>query len=359
LAQYKNKKGDDSASKLAQLSEENEKLKSESEKKIMDLNAELKSKGLQIEQLYLEVNSLQESVNRMNKLKSDFEAIKSENAELQNKLHDADTEISKAKDSFHLDSMIKESNRIAELERQNKSFISEIEYLKAVQEKAHLYKEEMDSCKKQIDRYEERIVKIEIENSTLHTKLKEAEAKVEMKMSSQSAEKYKEAIKEVEEKLKETEAKLSAANKKIFKLENDLNEKSEEIKKCQKKIARLNAERNGYKNIVEMADSDRALDQNELLINRVKELETIISDYRKTFDEDDDQKLSTLSTFQNKGVEISKNSVEIQVNLTAELYANYDKTIQGLRDQNDRLQNENRNLEEQICKATNVSSDAN
>ena len=37
-------------------------------------------------------------------------------------------------------------------------------FIRATQEKAHIYKEELSAAKKQLDLYEKRMIKIEIEN---------------------------------------------------------------------------------------------------------------------------------------------------------------------------------------------------
>ena len=115
---------------MEKLNDELERVKSENEKSVLDLKADLKNRDLQIEQLTLEVSSLKESAEQLNNMKKEFHAIKLENVELQNKLHDAEAELTKAKDSANLNIMIQESNKIADLERQNRKYASEIEYLK-------------------------------------------------------------------------------------------------------------------------------------------------------------------------------------------------------------------------------------
>ena len=64
-------------------------------------------------------------------------------------------------------------------------------------------------------------------------------------------------------------------------------------------------ERNGYKNIVDMSDNYQQYSPDDLLMKRVKELEGILNEYRQTFDEQDERKLSSYSA--NKIIEVKNN----------------------------------------------------
>lgn len=88
------------------------------------------------------------------------------NTEVVNELRDARQENQNLKDNLaDFNRYADQSNQIAEYEREMRKLNSEIEYLKAMQEKSHLYQEELESKSKQIQRYETKIVNIEVENS--------------------------------------------------------------------------------------------------------------------------------------------------------------------------------------------------
>lgn len=71
-----------------------------------------------------------------------------------------------------------------------------------------------------------------------------------------------------------------------------------------------------------MYDSEMVIDQNSLLQKRIFELEAIINEYKHTSDDISEIKIS--DSFIYRLNDVSKKSIEVQVNLTGQIYENYE-----------------------------------
>lgn len=302
------------------------------EKEIKDSQLNLESKSNEIEYLKTEIQSLNEQLQSFNDLNKRFDQIRQENCLLQNRIKDLELKNSNLVDNTQdINKYMHQSNMIEELERQNRKFKSEIDFLKANQEKSHLYQEELLSKVKQAERYEAKIVKLELENEDLKDTIKKSNETSKSFQVTHQIEDHKEVITELNSELVRLKEKSKQLEDNIKSLKEDKNEKESMIDDLQKRVTRLNTERNGYKNIIDSYDAEKGQPESlsKTLYKRIDEMELILNEYKKSINDSNELKLSNNALFQLD--DNSNKSVEVQVNLSAEIYANYEKKIEMLK----------------------------
>jgi chromosome segregation ATPase len=116
---------------LVDLNDERNELKTNLEKSINDLRFDLESKNNELSNLESQIESLNEQITNMGEVYKKLDELRKENCLLQNRNKDLEFEASNQKDnSQQMTDYMAQSNKIEDLERENRKLKSEIDYLK-------------------------------------------------------------------------------------------------------------------------------------------------------------------------------------------------------------------------------------
>ncbi|CAF1089901.1 unnamed protein product, partial [Brachionus calyciflorus] len=186
-------------------------------------------------------------------------------------------------------------------------------------------------------------------------KLKEACEKAQA--SNPLIEKLKEMNDDLKEDISKHKLKYQSLQEENKKLKNDLAEKENEMNDLQKRITRLNTERNGYKNILELYESSDKKENSEidLLKSKNAELERIIEEYKKDLNEKNELKLGNNTAFQLNKDRYS--SIEVQVNLTGEIYSTYESKIEVLNSELNEARERYTKLEDKVLQGMEITGE--
>ncbi|RNA45014.1 hypothetical protein BpHYR1_024113 [Brachionus plicatilis] len=339
---------------IENLNEEIECLKSKTEKSNIDSKFDIESYELKLSQYQEEISNLNGKLRNYEEISKNLEQIKKENCLLNNKIRDLKNENSKLSDNAqYFDKYIHQNNKTEELDRENRKLKSELEYYKAIQEKSHLYQEELESKKKQVERAEKRLVDSQVENHNLNDQLNKLQSNYEkLKASNPMIDQLKNMINDLNDEVSKIKEKNRLSQEENKKLKNSLGEKDSEINEINRRVTRLNTERNAYKNLLDMYESGNGNSEIDNLKNRIENQERIIDEYKKALNESDNIKFGENIFQLNKD---KYKSVEIQANLTGEIYSIYESKIEVLNSELQEMRVKYKQLEDKVLQGLEIS----
>lgn len=116
--------------KINDLNEENADLKAHNDRLKFEINGIKTDFEFKVEQLKIDNTNLKNQVEKFNQIRQEYEECKKIKADFENRIRELESEVTKAKDSIKLEDIMRESDKLHELERQNRKLQSEVEYLK-------------------------------------------------------------------------------------------------------------------------------------------------------------------------------------------------------------------------------------
>jgi hypothetical protein len=271
--------------------------------------------------------------------------MRRENAIAENKIRDLEVQLNEIKDNAQtIQEQIQNSAQIDTLERSNRKLKSEVEYLEACQQKYHLCQEELIAKEAQTQRYEKKIINLELEKDQITAQLVQAKKDLETRViTSESEDNLRSIIMDLNGDVDKLRDKLTTTQDELKKEKIKLNERDESLEEIQQRLARLTSERNGYKRIVDLYENDNQKKNDKIQQKRIDELEAILEDYQKTLkDNNSEIKLRNNTSIQLND-NINSRSVECQVDLTNKIIENYENTIIELRSEIKKLKQHQQN----------------